>query len=240
MNALGARLGWLPSFPSFDRSTLEIVAEAEAEGIAPAEYVVRELRAGRLRFACEDPDAPQNHPKVMTVWRANLLGSSGKGHEYFLKHLIGTTESAARAEESPPELRPQDVVWHEQAPEGKLDLMTTIDFRMTSNALFSDVVLPAATWYEKYDLSSTDLHPFVHAFNQAIPPPWEAKSDWEAFHRIAKRSRGSPSATSARGRISSRRRCSTTRRTRSPSRWARSATGGPASASRSRAGRCRS
>ena len=65
--------------------------------------------------------------------------------------------------------------------------MTTIDFRMTSNALFSDVVLPAATWYEKYDLSSTDLHPFVHAFNEAIAPPWEAKSDWEAFHRIAKR-----------------------------------------------------
>ena len=58
---------------------------------------------------------------------------------------------------------------------------------MTSNALFSDVVLPAATWYEKYDLSSTDLHPFVHTFNQAVPPPWEAKSDWDAFalHRRA-------------------------------------------------------
>ena len=92
-----------------------------------------------------------------------------------------------RAEESPPELRPREVVWREQAPEGKLDLLTTIDFRMTSNALFSDVVLPAATWYEKYDLSSTDLHPFVHAFNEAIPPPWEAKSDWDAFHRIAQR-----------------------------------------------------
>ena len=109
VNALGARLGWLPSFPSFDRSTHDIVADAEDEGIAPAEYVVRELREGRLRFACEDPDAPQNHPKVMTVWRANLLGSSGKGHEYFLKHLIGTTENAARAEESPPDLRPKDV-----------------------------------------------------------------------------------------------------------------------------------
>ncbi len=34
------------------------------------------------------------------MWRANLLGSSGKGHEYLLKHLIGTTESAAGAEES--------------------------------------------------------------------------------------------------------------------------------------------
>jgi nitrate reductase alpha subunit len=186
VNALGARLGWLPSFPSFDRSTHELVAEADAEGLAPGEYVVRELKEGRLRFACEDPDAPHNHPKVLTVWRANLLGSSGKGHEYFLRHLVGATESAATAEESPPDLRPKEVVWRDEAPQGKLDLLTTIDFRMTSNALFSDVVLPAATWYEKYDLSSTDLHPFVHAFNEAIPPPWEAKSDWEAFHRIAK------------------------------------------------------
>ena len=185
VNALGSRLGWLPSYPSFDRSTLELVDEAEREGIAPAEYVVRELREGRLRFACEDPDAPQNYPRVMTVWRSNLLGSSGKGHEYFLKHLLGVPDSAVRAEETPPELRPREVVWRDQAPEGKLDLLTTIDFRMTSNALFSDVVLPAATWYEKYDLSSTDLHPFVHAFNEAIAPPWEAKSDWDAFHRIA-------------------------------------------------------
>ena len=185
VNALGARLGWLPSYPSFDRSTLELVEEAEREGIPAADYVVRELREGRLRFACEDPDAPDNHPKVMTVWRSNLLGSSGKGHEYFLKHLLGVPDSAVRAEETPPQLRPREVVWREEAPEGKLDLLTTIDFRMTSNALFSDVVLPAATWYEKYDLSSTDLHPFVHAFNEAIPPPWEAKSDWEAFHRIA-------------------------------------------------------
>jgi nitrate reductase alpha subunit len=116
-----------------------------------------------------------------------LLGSSGKGHEYFLKHLLGTAENAVRADESPPELRPREVTWREQAVAGKLDLLTTIDFRMTSNCLFSDVVLPAATWYEKFDLSSTDLHPFVHTFNQAVPPPWECKSDWDAFRRIAER-----------------------------------------------------
>jgi nitrate reductase alpha subunit len=46
-------------------------------------------------------------------------------------------------------------------------------------------VLPAATWYEKYDLSTTDMHPFIHAFNQAITPPWEARSDWDTFRRIA-------------------------------------------------------
>src|SRR6185312_2420711 len=111
VNALGARLGWLPSFPSFDRSTLDLVDEAESAGKEPADHVVDELKAGNLRFACEDPDAPHNHPKVMTVWRANLLGSSGKGHEYFLKHLLGVPDSAVRAEESPPELRPAEVTW---------------------------------------------------------------------------------------------------------------------------------
>jgi nitrate reductase alpha subunit len=185
LNALGARLGWLPSHPAFDRNPLDLVDEAEREGIAPADYVVRELREGRLRAACEDPDAPENVPRVLTVWRANVLGSSGKGHEYFLKHLLGSAEPAVRADEEPEGTRPQDLVWREPAPEGKLDLLTTIDFRMTSNGLFSDVVLPAATWYEKVDLSSTDLHPFVHTFNEAIPPPWEAKTDWEAFRLIA-------------------------------------------------------
>ena len=56
---------------------------------------------------------------------------------------------------------------------------------MTSTTLLSDIVLPAATWYEKYDLSSTDMHPFVHAFTPAIDPPWEAKSDFDMFHLIA-------------------------------------------------------
>jgi len=183
--ALAGRLGWTPSFPTFDRNSLDLVDAAAKEQVDPKDYVVRELKEGRLRFAAEDPDAPANFTRVLTVWRANLLGSSGKGHEYFLKHLLGTTEPAVRAQESPTEVRPQEVVWRDEAPTGKLDLMTTIDFRMTSSALFSDVVLPAATWYEKYDLSSTDMHPFVHAFNQAIPPPWEAKTDWDAFSLLA-------------------------------------------------------
>ena len=59
------------------------------------------LRSGELRFACEDPDAPENVPRVLTIWRANLLGSSSKGNEYFLKHLLGT-DSSLRATEAPP------------------------------------------------------------------------------------------------------------------------------------------
>ena len=38
------------------------------------------------------------------------------------------------------------------ARKGKLDLLVSADFRMTSTTLLSDVVFPAATWYEKHDL----------------------------------------------------------------------------------------
>jgi nitrate reductase alpha subunit len=181
--AMSARMGWMPSYPTFDRNSLDLADEA---GEDPNGYVVEQLRTGKLRFACEDPDAPENWPRVLTVWRSNLLGSSAKGHEYFLKHLLGT-DANLRAEEAPPGSRPKDVVWHETAPEGKLDLMLAVDFRMTATCLFSDVVLPAATWYEKHDLSSTDMHPFVHSFNAAVSPPWQTRTDFDAFHTIARR-----------------------------------------------------
>ncbi len=157
----------------------------ERSGQDPAGFVASELAAGRLRFAAEDPDAPENYPRVLTVWRANLFGSSGKGNEYFLRHLLGAA-SSVRAQEAPEHLRPRDVTWRDEAPEGKLDLLLALDFRMTSTTLFADVVLPAATWYEKHDLSSTDMHPFVHAFNPAIPPPWQTRSDFDAFHELAR------------------------------------------------------
>ncbi len=184
-HALAVRLGWLPSYPTFDRNPLDICDEARDLGVEPADHVVSELREGRLSFACEDPDDPANFPRVLSLWRANLIGSSSKGHEYFLRHLLGVPDAAVRSEESDPDQRPEDVEWHDEAPVGKLDLFTTLDFRMNGSCIYSDVVLPAATWYEKHDISSTDLHPFVHPFNAAIPPPWETKTDWEAFNLIA-------------------------------------------------------
>ncbi|HUR09606.1 MAG TPA: nitrate reductase subunit alpha, partial [Nonomuraea sp.] len=180
-----ARMGWMPSYPTFDRNPLDLADEAAAAGAEAGPYVAEQVARGRLGFACEDPDAPANWPRVLTVWRANLLGSSAKGNEYFLRHLLGT-DSAVRAEEAAPAQRPDSVAWPREAPRGKLDLLLSLDFRMTSTTLFSDIVLPAATWYEKHDLSSTDMHPFVHAFTPAIDPPWQTRTDFAAFHAIAR------------------------------------------------------
>src|SRR5947208_13955798 len=101
------------------------------------------------------------------------------------RNLLGS-DNAVRAQEATAEVRPRDVVWRDEAPPGKLDLLLALDFRMTSTTLFADVVLPAATWYEKHDLSSTDMHPFVHAFNPAISPPWQTRSDFDAFGALAR------------------------------------------------------
>ncbi len=182
--ALASRLGWMPSYPTFNRNPLDLADEAIRLGKDPSQHVVDGLKSGHLQFACEDPDAPENFPRCLTVWRSNLLGSSAKGNEYFLKHLLGTDSNVAARERDA--VRPQEVRWRAEAPVGKLDLLLSLDFRNTSTTLFSDVVLPAATWYEKHDLSSTDMHPFVHAFSPAISPPWETKTDFEAFHRIAR------------------------------------------------------
>jgi nitrate reductase alpha subunit len=182
--AHSARLGWMPSYPTFNWNPLDLAAAAERSGLDPGAFLTDQIKAGRVGFACQDPDAEENWPRVLTVWRSNLLGSSAKGNEYFLRHLLGA-EDSLRATQSPPQARPRDMVWREQAPVGKLDLLLSLDFRMTSTTLFSDVVLPAATWYEKHDLASTDMHPFVHAFSPAIPPPWQTRTDFDAFHTLA-------------------------------------------------------
>ncbi|WP_333811576.1 nitrate reductase subunit alpha [Timonella senegalensis] len=180
------RLGWTPGHPGFNRNPLDICDQASEAGQSVADYVVDELKTGKLRFASEDPDAPENFPRVLTLWRSNLIGNSAKGNEYFLKHLLGTTD-AVRGSETPEGKRPKDVVWREKGAEGKLDLLVNIDFRMTGTSLFSDVLLPAATWYEKQDLSTTDMHPFVHALNAAITPAWESRTDYDAFLQLADR-----------------------------------------------------
>src|SRR3546814_4886643 len=96
----------------------------------------------------------------MFVWRSNLLGSSGKGHEYFLKHLLGTEHGVQGKDLGEMGgVKPMEVAWRDEAPKGKLDLLVTLDFRMSTTCVYSDVVLPTASWYEKNDLNTTDMHP---------------------------------------------------------------------------------
>ncbi len=188
--ALSARLGWMPFYPSFDRNPLDLAdqaieAVARGEAETPQAWVAAQLKSGALKSSMEDIDDPINWPRTMIVWRSNIMGSSAKGNEYFLKHLLGTHNNLMPNQYGADQ-RPTVVGWRDEAPEGKLDLLLSADFRMTSTTLLSDIVFPAATWYEKYDLSSTDMHPFVHAFTPAIDPPWETRSDFDIFTALAR------------------------------------------------------
>jgi nitrate reductase alpha subunit len=166
---------------------LQLCKDAEAAGMSSKDYAVQQLKSGDLKFACEDPGNPKNFPRNMFIWRSNLLGSSGKGHEYMLRHLLGTKHGLQGKDlgESGG-AKPEDVIWNDEAAEGKLDLLVTLDFRMSTTCLYSDIVLPTATWYEKDDMNTSDMHPFIHPLSKAIDPVWEARSDWDIFKGIAK------------------------------------------------------
>lgn len=187
-NVRAERMGWLPSSPQLQTNPLQVVRDAKTAGQDPTEYALQQLKDGKLKMSCEDPDSPDNYPRNMFIWRSNLLGSSGKGHEYFLKHLLGTNHGVQGKELGGLGVdKPTEVKWHEQAPEGKLDLVVTLDFRMSSTCVYSDVVLPTATWYEKNDLNTSDMHPFIHPLSSAVDPVWESRSDWEIYKGLAKR-----------------------------------------------------
>jgi len=184
-NVRAERMGWLPSAPQLKTNPLQLVKDAQTAGLDPKDYVVRALKDGSLEMSCEDPDAPQNWPRNLFVWRSNLLGSSGKGHEYFCKHLLGTENGVQGKDLGPQDAKPTEVKWHDEAPEGKLDLLVTLDFRMSTTCLYSDIVLPTASWYEKNDLNTSDMHPFIHPLSAAVDPVWQSRSDWEIYKGFA-------------------------------------------------------
>ena len=102
-------------------------------------------------------DGTRPDPSVFVVWRGNYFNQA-KGNTFV-----------------------RDTLWP------KLDLVVDVNFRMDTTAKHADIVLPAASHYEKYDLSMTDMHTFVHPFTPAVEPLGESKPDWEIFRLIAER-----------------------------------------------------
>jgi nitrate reductase / nitrite oxidoreductase, alpha subunit len=187
LQSAAVRMGWLPFYPQFDENPIDLVRQAERAGATAPEAIVQwtvdRLRSRTTRFAVENPDAPENWPRVWIIWRANALHASAKGHEYFLRHYLGTADSAVATPLEPES--PGDGPWRDPAPRGKMDLVVDLNFRLDTSALYSDIVLPSASWYEKDDLNTTDLHSFIHPLGAAVPPCWESRTDWDIFRLLA-------------------------------------------------------
>jgi len=105
----------------------------------------------------EREDGSRPDPTTMFVWRGNYFNQS-KGN-----------------------VAVEEELWP------KLDLVVDINFRLDSTALYSDIVLPAASHYEKHDLSVTDMHSYVHPFTPAVEPLGESKTDWQIFKELAQK-----------------------------------------------------
>jgi nitrate reductase alpha subunit len=68
-----------------------------------------------------------------------------------------------------------------------MELVVVVDPQMTETARMADVVLPATTWYEKWDLTATPLHPFVQLQQPAIEPVGGSRSELWIWSELVRR-----------------------------------------------------
>jgi len=101
---------------------------------------------------------PPKRPRAMMIWRGNFLNQAKGGFK--VKEWFGN-----------PDL---------------LELVVVIDFRVNSTAVFADYILPASTWYEKFDLETTPMHPYLQTLSEVIPPLDESKPDFHIFKELTR------------------------------------------------------
>lgn len=136
-----------------------IEGDPESRNLWPrpiSEYIRESVDKGWMPLYPEGTLDSGRTPRVLIVWGANYLNQA-KGAEYILANL-----------------------WP------KLDLIVDIDFRMNTTGLYADVILPAASMFEKWDLSTTDLHSYINPFTPIIPPQLDSKTDWQIFLLLAR------------------------------------------------------
>ena len=103
--------------------------------------------------------APGKSPRVMMITSGNPMRRNRSGAHLLPKHLFP-----------------------------KLKMMYAIEPRMSASALYCDIILPAAWYYEKTDMTvSITANPRVVFIEQAVNPPGECKPEWEIYGAILKR-----------------------------------------------------
>jgi formate dehydrogenase major subunit len=75
---------------------------------------------------------------------------------------------------------------HARRALAKLEHLVVQDIFLTETAMFADVVLPASAFYEKSG-TVTNTNRQVQMARRAVPPPGEAREDWQVVVEMARR-----------------------------------------------------
>ena len=68
-----------------------------------------------------------------------------------------------------------------------LDLFVTIDFSMSPTCEYSDVVLPAPTFWEKVELVGTSCHPYLQIQQEVVRPQYDSRTEMWMVRELVKR-----------------------------------------------------
>jgi len=69
----------------------------------------------------------------------------------------------------------------------ELEMFVAVDFSMSPTCEYADVVLPAPTFWEKYDLVGTGCHPYLQIQQPVISPQYESRTEWWMVQELIKR-----------------------------------------------------
>jgi nitrate reductase alpha subunit len=187
-NVRAERMGWLPSRRSCRPTRCRWCATPRRPGMDPKDYAVKALKDGSLKMSCTDPDHPANWPRNMFVWRSNMLGSQRQGPRVLPQAPAGHQQR--RAGQGPGQGGSQADRSRLARPGARRQARPAGDAGLPHEhhlPVFSDIVLPTATWYEKNDLNTSDMHPFIHPLSTAVDPAWQSRSDWDIYKGFAKK-----------------------------------------------------
>lgn len=68
--------------------------------------------------------------------------------------------------------------WLRRAREdGEIECVVVLDFQHTKTVDYSEVTFPCASWYEKLELTTTPLHPYVQIQQRMVDPPGQARDE---------------------------------------------------------------